>query len=144
MPSWHLVWYSCCARIRNACGLRGRIRFCTVLMRHGSILPSIQPSTGAQQRNGTDPIRCRTERRRSSPWWLWTLDCGSHVMCLLRMGQLFCNLALFEFFSHIYAPGSFISKNGPLARRRHHWRRACVCRRQYYWRLYVRRRCDLD
>jgi hypothetical protein len=46
--------------------------------------------------------------------------------------QLFCNLALFEFFSHIYAPGSFISKNGPLARRRHHWRRACVCRRQYY------------
>jgi hypothetical protein len=58
--------------------------------------------------------------------------------------QLFCNLALFGFFSHIYAPGSFISKNGPLARRRHHWRRACVCRRQYYWRLYVRRQCDLD
>jgi hypothetical protein len=58
--------------------------------------------------------------------------------------QLFCNLALFGFFSYIYAPGSFISKNGPLARRRHHWRRACVCRRQYYWRLYVRRRCDLD
>jgi hypothetical protein len=33
-------------------------------------------------------------------------------------------------FLHNYAPGSFISKNGPLARRRHHWRRASVCRRQ--------------
>ena len=58
--------------------------------------------------------------------------------------NFFCNLALFGFFSHIYAPGSFISKNGPLARRRHHWRRGSVCRRQSYWRLYVRRRCDLD
>jgi hypothetical protein len=47
-------------------------------------------------------------------------------------------------FSHNYAPGSFISKNGPYARRHHHWRRACVCRRQHYWRLYVRRRCDLE
>jgi hypothetical protein len=58
--------------------------------------------------------------------------------------QLFCKLVLFGSFLHNYAPGSFFSKNGPLARRRHHWRRACVCRRQYYWRAYVRWRDDLE
>jgi hypothetical protein len=52
--------------------------------------------------------------------------------------QLFCNLAFLVFFLHNYALNSFISKNGPLARRRHHWRRGCVCRRQQYWRAYVR------
>jgi hypothetical protein len=58
--------------------------------------------------------------------------------------QLFCKLALFGFFLHNYASASFISKNRPLARRRHHWRRACVCRRQYFWRAYVRCRRDLE
>jgi hypothetical protein len=56
----------------------------------------------------------------------------------------FLQIGPFWVFLHNYAPGSFISKNGPLARRRHHWRRACVCRRQYYWRADVRCRDDLE
>jgi hypothetical protein len=56
----------------------------------------------------------------------------------------FLQIGLFWVFLHNYAPVSFISKNGPLARRRHHWRRACVCRRQYFWRAYVRCRRDLE
>jgi hypothetical protein len=41
--------------------------------------------------------------------------------------QLFCKSAFFGFFLHNYASISFISKNGPYARRHHHWRQACVC-----------------
>jgi hypothetical protein len=55
----------------------------------------------------------------------------------------FLQIGPFRVFSHNHAPDSFISKNGPYARRHHHWRRASVCRRQYYWRAYVRRWCDL-
>jgi hypothetical protein len=70
------------------------------------------------------------------------VGCGSSID-FPRYPTFFCKLTLFRFFSHNYAPGSFISKNGPYARRHHHWRRASVCRRQYYWRAYVRRWCDL-
>jgi hypothetical protein len=58
--------------------------------------------------------------------------------------QLFCKLAFFWVFLHNYVSDSFISKNGPLARRRHYWRRVCVCRRQYYWRADVRCKDDLE
>jgi hypothetical protein len=47
-------------------------------------------------------------------------------------------------FLHNYAIYSFISKNGPLARRRRHWRLDCVCRRQYFWRVYVKRRATVE
>jgi hypothetical protein len=61
-----------------------------------------------------------------------------------RFGQPFLQIGLFRVFLHNYVPDSFISKNGLLARRRNHLRRACVCRRQYYWRAYVRWRGDLE
>jgi hypothetical protein len=45
--------------------------------------------------------------------------------------HLFCILALLGFYFHKYVISSFISKNGPLVRRRHNWRRATTCRRHF-------------
>jgi hypothetical protein len=53
--------------------------------------------------------------------------------------NFFLQIGPFRVFLHNYVYVSFFSKNGPLARRR-----ACVCRRQYYWRAYVRWRDDLE
>jgi hypothetical protein len=62
----------------------------------------------------------------------------SHAHCL------FCNLALFGFYFHKYTLSSFISKNGPIARCRHYWRRATTCRRQLFWRAHVRIDANVD
>jgi hypothetical protein len=80
--------------------------------------------------------RRRRSRRIRSPILAWNLYAHG--------AQLFCKLALFGFFLHNYAPGSFISKNGPYAQRHYHWRLACVCRLQHFWRAYVRWRYDLE
>jgi hypothetical protein len=56
----------------------------------------------------------------------------------------FLHFSSFWIFLHNYALCSFISKNGPLARRRRHWRLGSVCRRQFFWRAYVRLRVTVE
>jgi hypothetical protein len=58
-------------------------------------------------------------------------DTGVHI------DQLYCILALLGFYFHKYAFYSFISKNGPLARRHYYWRQPYTGRRQGNWCLDV-------
>jgi hypothetical protein len=62
----------------------------------------------------------------------------------LQRPNFFANWPFSCFFCTIMPLAVSFQKNGPYARRHHHWRLARVCWRQQFWRANVRCRYEVD